>query len=74
MEKMNFSIGCAPQTVGQRAERDTYFKHTPIALQLMLVSIFSSVPFRKSGRSRDLKKKISTFLEFDLNLNNERIS
>jgi hypothetical protein len=40
MEKIHFSIGCAPQTVGQRAKRDTYFERTPIALQLVLVSIF----------------------------------
>ncbi len=64
MEKIDFSIECTPQTVGRRDEWDTYFEHTPIGLQLMLVSIFWSVPFLKIDRSRDFKKKISPFLEF----------
>ncbi len=61
MEKIHFSIGCAPLTIGRRAKRDTYFERTPIALQLVLVPILWSVPFPKSGRSRDLKKKFAHY-------------
>ncbi len=64
MEKIDFSIGCAPQAVGRRAERDTYFEHTPIDLQLVLVSNLWSVPFLKSDRSRDFKKKKFLFNDF----------
>ncbi len=67
MEKMNFSIGCTPQAVGQRAKRDTYFEHTPIALQLVLVYISWSVPFPKSGQSRYFnKKKFAHYYNFTL--------
>ncbi len=56
MDKIDFSIGCALQTVGRRAEWDTYFKHTLIGLQLVLVSNLWTVPFPKSERSRNFKK------------------
>ncbi len=58
MEKIDFSIGCVYYTISRRAKRDTYFEHTPIGLQIVWVSISSSVPFPKSGRSRDFKKNL----------------